>query len=102
MNGGTNFKSIVPDLKKFISGLPLVAHNAPFDLKFLYVCGLSSVESCDAYDTLQLSRSIIKDCDGENSTAINYQMYVKSCLFISMMHIVQQLMHLQQDYCLLN
>lgn len=60
-----NFKSIVPDLKKFISGLPLVAHNAPFDLKFLYVCGLSSVESCDAYDTLQLSRSIIKDCDGE-------------------------------------
>ena len=59
------FKEIAGDLEKFIGGLPLVAHNAPFDLKFLYVCGMASIESCDAYDTLSLSRSIVRDCDGE-------------------------------------
>jgi len=59
-----NFKSVVPDLENFISNLPIVAHNAPFDLKFLYVCGLSSVETCNAYDTLELSRAIVRDYDG--------------------------------------
>lgn len=59
-----DFKKIVPDLENFISNLPIVAHNAPFDLKFLYVCGLSSVETCNAYDTLELSRTIVRDYDG--------------------------------------
>lgn len=59
------FKEIAGDLENFMEGLPLVAHNAPFDLKFLYVCGMESIESCDAYDTLSLSRNIVRDSDGD-------------------------------------
>ena len=60
-----DFKSVVFDLEQFISNLPLVAYNAPFDLKFLYVCGLSSIENCNAYDVLQLSQNIVRDYKGE-------------------------------------
>lgn len=45
---------VISDLVSFINGLPLVAHNAPFDLKFLkkYVPNYQP----RVYDTLKMSR----------------------------------------------
>lgn len=57
------FYQIIESFNQFIEDLPLVAHNAPFDMKHLYVNGLDSVENKVIYDTLSLSRRIMKDED---------------------------------------
>lgn len=57
------FYQIIDSFNQFIENLPLVAHNAPFDMKHLYVNGLDSVEDKIIYDTLSLSRRIMKDED---------------------------------------
>lgn len=54
------FYQIIKSFDEFIENLPLVAHNAPFDMKHLYVNGLDSVENKIIYDTLSLSRRIMK------------------------------------------
>ena len=55
------FCEIVPALTDFLGKLPIVAHNAEFDLKHLYVNGLDAADERSAvYDTLQLSK---KFCD---------------------------------------
>lgn len=58
------FSQIIKCFNVFIEELPLVAHNAPFDIKHLYVNGLDSVQDKTVYDTLDLSRKVYK---GENS-----------------------------------
>lgn len=58
------FSQIKSALSDFIGGLPLVAHNAAFDVKFLYVSGLDFPENQIFYDTLELSRRSIKDYSG--------------------------------------
>ena len=55
------FYQITDCFNAFIEDLPLVAHNAPFDIKHLYVNGLDSVENKIVYDTLALSRRTYKD-----------------------------------------
>lgn len=55
------FYQIIDSFNAFIEELPLVAHNAPFDIKHLYVNGLDSVEGKTVYDTLALSRRTYKD-----------------------------------------
>lgn len=55
------FYQIIDSFNVFIEDLPLVAHNAPFDIKHLYVNGLDSVENKVVYDTLALSRRTYKD-----------------------------------------
>lgn len=55
------FCEIIPALTEFIGKMPVVAHNAEFDLKHLYVNGLDAADERSAvYDTLQLSK---KFCD---------------------------------------
>ena len=58
------FYQIIDSFNEFIEDLPLVAHNAPFDVKRLYVNGMDSIEEKTVYDTLSLSRRILK---GEDS-----------------------------------
>ena len=58
------FYQIIDSFNEFIEDLPLVAHNAPFDVKHLYVNGMDSIEEKTVYDTLSLSRRILK---GEDS-----------------------------------
>lgn len=55
------FYQIIDSFNQFIEDLPLIAHNAPFDMKHLYVNGLDSVVNKTIYDTLGLSRRIMKD-----------------------------------------
>ncbi len=55
------FYQIIDSFNEFIEDMPLVAHNAPFDIKHLYVNGLDSVENKTVYDTLSLSRRTYKD-----------------------------------------
>lgn len=57
------FYQIIDSFNSFIGDLPLVAHNAPFDMKHLYVNGLDSIENKVVYDTLVLSKSVIKEAD---------------------------------------
>lgn len=58
------FYQIINSFNDFIADYPLVAHNAPFDMKHLYVNGLDSIEGKTVYDTLELSRRLLK---GEDS-----------------------------------
>lgn len=59
------FSQIKSSLQEFIGDLPLVAHNAPFDMKFLHVSGLDLENHSDkVYDTLKLSRLKLRDYDG--------------------------------------
>ena len=58
------FSQIYNSLKSFIGDNNLVAHNAAFDIKFLYVSGLDIDDKKQTiYDTLQLSKWAIKDWD---------------------------------------
>lgn len=59
------FSQIKSSLQDFIGDLPLVAHNAPFDMKFLHVSGLNLENHIGkVYDTLKLSRLKLRDYDG--------------------------------------
>lgn len=66
------FASIKSSLKEFIGNYPIVAHNASFDIKFLYVSGLDFDEKAKFYDTLELSKKHIKDYD--NSYLSSYKL----------------------------
>lgn len=55
------FSEIIPALTEFIGKKPIVAHNAVFDLKHLFVNGLDAAnDRKNVYDTLQLSKKL---CD---------------------------------------
>lgn len=59
------FSQIKSSLQEFIGDLPLVAHNAPFDMKFLHVSGLDLENHKNkVYDTLKLSKLKLRDYDG--------------------------------------
>ncbi|MBR3421511.1 MAG: 3'-5' exonuclease [Ruminococcus sp.] len=61
VNDAPRFYQIIDCFNEFIEDLPLVAHNAPFDIKHLFVNGLDSVVDKTVYDTLELSRKAYKD-----------------------------------------
>lgn len=59
------FSQIKSSLQEFIGDLPLVAHNARFDMKFLHVSGLDlEKHENKVYDTLKLSKLKLRDYDG--------------------------------------
>ena len=51
------FYEIIPSLDSFIGKSTLVAHNAMFDVRFLYADGLDSIADKKVYDTLEISRN---------------------------------------------
>jgi len=57
------FWQIINSFNEFIGDLPLVAHNAPFDVKHLYVNGFDLISEKKVYDTLALSRNTFEYAD---------------------------------------
>ena len=55
------FYEIIPSLDAFLGKYPLVAHNATFDIKHLYVNGLDSVAKRIVFDTYDISKKMCKD-----------------------------------------
>lgn len=54
--------AVIPFLKDYLGSLPLVGHNLPFDIKFLYSSGLDFFDTKRVYyDTLELSKKVYKD-----------------------------------------
>ena len=57
-------EQVLPQFLDFIKGSLLVAHNAPFDVSFLYQaiidCKIADVEAFQVFDTLTESRKLIK------------------------------------------
>lgn len=67
------FSQIKNDLQNYIKGYPLVAHNAPFDMRFLHVSGLDLTEHTNiVFDTLKLSKEKIRDY--ENNKLDSYSL----------------------------
>lgn len=60
------FWQIIGSFSEFIGDLPLVAHNAPFDVKFLYVSGFDAILEKKVYDTLSLSRNTFEYAEKYN------------------------------------
>lgn len=64
--GKPKFSDVFESFISFVGNLPLVMHNASFDLKFLYVSGWElDFEKRKIYDTLELSRKYVKDFHDE-------------------------------------
>lgn len=58
------FSQIKSSIEDFIGDLPIVAHNAGFDIGFLHASGLDFSSKVKFFDTLSLSRKHITDQDG--------------------------------------
>lgn len=54
--------SVIPAFKSFLRSSPLIGHNLPFDIKFLYSNGLDFFDTKRVYyDTLELSKKAFKN-----------------------------------------
>ena len=76
------FEQISKCLSDFISGYPLIAHNAEFDMKFLVASGLEISPKVTIYDTLELSRRLFEDAE-------NYKLQTiceECCIYFSNAH----------------
>lgn len=70
--------SVIPHLLNFIGDLPIIAHNAPFDMSFLYYTlfkyGYKKPKN-KTLDTLRMARSKIKEYDYEKDRGIKLKSY---------------------------
>ncbi len=57
-------KKVLQELKDFIGAVPIVAHNASFDRKFLtYECSLSGIRICNEFAcSMLISRRLFPEC----------------------------------------
>ncbi len=68
------FAQIKTSLKNFIGELPIVAHNANFDVRFLHTSGFDFDENTVFYDTLALSREYITYCEKIKDKPVSYKL----------------------------
>lgn len=54
------FYEIIPSFEKYIGNSVMVAHNAMFDVQFLFVEGLDAIKNKKVYDTLAISQKQCK------------------------------------------
>lgn len=59
------FWQILPGLQSFIGSRPIVGHNLPFDLKFLYRRGFDIQPKQKLFDTLEISQRTLKKANSE-------------------------------------
>ncbi|MBO5248284.1 MAG: 3'-5' exonuclease [Clostridia bacterium] len=75
------FAEIIPALDEFTDRLPLVAHNAPFDMRMLAQEGFPTAGR-QAFDTLSLARSILRDKDGNKLASYALSEACKQCAIL--------------------
>ncbi len=68
VTGKPKIEEVLPKFMAFTEGLPIVAHNAPFDMSFLLASARrAGIEvNNSVIDTLILSRRYNKECDRHN------------------------------------
>lgn len=71
------FLQIKDDLLSFIGNLPIVAHNAEFDIKFLITGGLALNSKTVIYDTLELSRRTYDWCKNYKLATVCHCRYIE-------------------------
>lgn len=89
VNGITNdhvknaprFAEIIPALDEFTDRLPLVAHNAPFDLRMLAAEGFPTAGR-QVFDTLPIARSILRDQNGDKLPSYKLAEACKQCAIL--------------------
>ncbi len=69
-----SFSEIKSSLKDFIGDLPIVAHNANFDVKFLHTSGFEFNKDTIFFDTLALSREHITYCEKTKGKPASYKL----------------------------
>ena len=87
VNGITNdmvencptFAQIKRSLELFIGDLPIVAHNAEFDIGFLHTSGMDFSSKVKFFDTLSLSKKHIKDPEGNKLASYKLQDVCAEC-----------------------
>lgn len=72
------FAEIIPSLDEFADRLPIVAHNAPFDLRMLAQEGFPTAGR-QVFDTLPLARSLLRDKNGEKLPSYRLAEACKQC-----------------------
>lgn len=75
------FAEIIPALDEFSDGLPLVAHNAPFDLRMLAQEGFPTAGR-QVFDTLPLARGLLRDKDGNKLPSYKLAEACKQCAIL--------------------
>ena len=74
---------IAEQLKEYIGNYPIVAHNAQFDIRHLFVRGIDLTEN-KVYDTLQLAQKIVSRKDVYNYKLVTLCEYYN--LFLNDLH----------------
>lgn len=75
------FAEIIPALDEFTDRLPLVAHNAPFDLRMLAQEGFPTAGR-RVFDTLPLARALLRDKNGEKLPGYKLAEACKHCAIL--------------------
>lgn len=65
-----SFSQIAASVTEYIKGCSLVGHNLDFDLKRLFISGVTLSENVSYFDTLKLARYVLK---AENRKKYNYK-----------------------------
>lgn len=75
------FAEILDSLEEYLQDLPLVAHNAPFDLKMLAAEGLET-HGRRVFDTLPIARKILRLPNGEKLPRYKLADACKACAIL--------------------
>lgn len=75
------FAEIIPALDEFTDRLPIVAHNAPFDLRMLAQEGFPTAGR-QVLDTLPLARALLRDKNGEKLPSYKLSEACKHCAIL--------------------
>ena len=59
--GAPKFYEIIPSIDFFFRDFPLVAHNAMFDVKMMYINGYDAIRGKNVYDSCAISRKLYHD-----------------------------------------
>lgn len=75
------FAEILPDLYDFCGTLPLVAHNAPFDLRMLASEGFDT-HGRQVFDTLPIARRVLRDPYGNKLPSYKLADSCRACAIL--------------------